>query len=106
MPSGTCDCCASPSLATFALLKSHYSLCKRCATPAVDFIDGLLADGMELFSAEGSEHCANCLAAFTEEQPVRLAIGPWRRHALCSTCAEPIVGVMPARLMTSMSAAV
>jgi hypothetical protein len=94
MPASTCDRCSSKALATVAVGDTQRALCKTHSANIIRFIDDLLGDGMELFSPQSTNHCANCLALFAEEQSVIIRTGAWQRHALCSTCSEPITDIL------------
>jgi hypothetical protein len=103
MPAGTCDRCSCKPSATVAVGDTQRALCKTHSAVIIRFIDDLLGDGMELFSPQSTNHCANCLAYFNEEQPIIIRIGAWQRHALCSTCSEPITDILSSFEMTPAS---
>jgi hypothetical protein len=94
MPADTCDRCSSKTFVTIAAGDAQHALCKTHAAPITPFIDDLLGDGMELFSPQSTNHCANCLAFFNEEQPIIIRIGASQRHALCTNCAAPIIDIL------------
>jgi len=91
---GTCDRCPANAIAAITTASEQHLLCRSHATDIADLVDELIADGMEFFSPEHADHCPNCLFPFAEELPIIIRIGPWRRHALCVSCASPILDLL------------
>jgi hypothetical protein len=90
----TCERCSSKAFTIIAIADSHHHLWKTHAANIIRYIDDLLGDGMEHFSPQSTDHCANCLALLTEEQSVIISVGAWQRHAMCSTCSEAITDTL------------
>jgi hypothetical protein len=68
-----------------------HALCRSHGASLFGAIDDLIADGMEPFSPDHAERCPNCLIPFSEDNSTIIRIGAWRRHALCSSCADPLL---------------
>jgi hypothetical protein len=90
----TCNRCIRSATTSITGWDYSVTLCATHAAEIVSFVDDLIADGMESFSSESADRCPNCLIPFTEERAIRIAIGAWRRHALCLMCAEPILSIV------------
>jgi hypothetical protein len=97
MPNRTCDRCTTTLTHQSATEIDHAGtrakLCQICARDIIDYVDSLIDDGMARFSPVTDDRCPNCLIPFDDDTPIRIAIGPWRRHTLCLACAEPIISM-------------
>src|SRR5258706_9126770 len=95
MLTGSCDHCSDPAYVTIATVTALLSLCRSHGEHVITVIDDLIADGMESFSPDQAERCPNCLIPFSEDRSIIIRIGAWRRHALCCTCADPLLAAKP-----------
>jgi hypothetical protein len=103
MPTGSCDHCPDPSYVAIDTASATHSLCTAHSASIVSAIDDLIADGMDSFSPQSAERCPNCLIPFSEDQSIIIRIGAWRRHALCRSCADPLLAAKPASILPASS---
>ena len=98
MTTGACDNCTTTLRPDAMTIVDHAAvrrkLCLSCASPVIQLVDDLISDGMERLSPQDDDRCANCLGDFFDERPIIVRICAWRRHALCDTCAEPILDIL------------